>query len=387
ALIGKPVIVGGANDRSVVAACSYETRIFGVHSAMPSSLARRLCPDAIWVRSDYDIYAHYSRMVTQIMEERLPILEKASIDEFYADLSGMDKFMGNTYKYATELRKKITLETGLQLSFGMSTGKTVSKVATNEAKPAGQMLIPSGQERSFLHPLSIEKMPFIGKMTAQKLRNMGITSIGLMAQMPLRMIEAVFGQNGIHLWQHANGVDHSPVVVYSEQKSMSKEITFDRDTTDIALLKSVVSKMVEDLCLELRQKNRCTGQISVKIRYSTFETYTRQMAIPITAHDDVIQEKALQIFEKLYERRLLIRLVGVKFSKLIPGYSQIRLFDNSERRSDLYQAMDKIRHKHGHKAVMQAYGIQLYEARKVPLVAETGGLPAHLLKRLYAYEA
>lgn len=380
-LAGKPVIVGGMSDRGVVAACSYEARSFGVSSAMPAKLARRLCPDAIWIRGDFDSYSQYSAMVTEIMDSSLPLLEKASIDEFYADLSGMDRFFGS-YKYASELRQRIINETGLSISFGMSTGKTIAKIATNEAKPSGQILVPLGKEKPFLNPLSIDKMPYIGKVTAQQLRNLGITSIGMLARMPKGMLQTVLGKNGLGLWERANGIDTSPVMPYHDQKSMSKEMTFDKDTTDVSLLRSIVVKMVEDLCYDLRQKNRCAGQISVKVRYSNFDTHNRQVAISFTASDHELQQKALEIFDKLYDRRLLIRLIGVKFGKLVAGHSQIALFDTSAHMADLYQAMDRIRHKHGLKAVMRAYGMQLYERRK-ELHAEGAGLPDGKLKILY----
>lgn len=380
-LIGKPVIVGGMSERGVVAACSYEARAFGVSSAMPGKMAKRLCPDAIWIRGDFESYVKYSDMVTNLMESNLPLLEKASIDEFYADLTGMDKYFGS-YKYATELRLRVKKDTGLTISLGMSSGKTISKVATNECKPNNQKLIPLGEERSFLSPLAISKMPMIGKVTGQQLRNMGITSIGMLAEMPKKMVQAVLGQNGVSLWDRANGIDNSPVVPYHDQKSMSKEMTFDKDTTDVSLLRSILVKMTEELCYDLRRKNRCVGQLSVKIRYSNFDTHLRQLSVSYTANDDQLQEKALEIFEKLYDRRLLIRLIGVKFGKLVPGYSQITLFDKSAHMADLYQAMDLIRHKHGIKAIGKVFGMQMYERRKETKV-EGIGLPPEKLRRMY----
>jgi DNA polymerase IV len=380
-LIGKPVIVGGMSERGVVAACSYEARAFGVSSAMPGKMAKRLCPDAIWIRGDFESYLKYSDMVTNLMESNLPLLEKASIDEFYADLTGMDKYFGS-YKYASELRQRVKKDTGLTISLGMSSGKTISKVATNECKPNNQKLIPLGEERSFLSPLAISKMPMIGKVTGQQLRNMGITSIGMLAEMPKKMVQAVLGQNGVSLWDRANGIDNSPVVPYHDQKSMSKEMTFDKDTTDVSLLRSILVKMTEELCYDLRRKNRCVGQLSVKIRYSNFDTHLRQLTVSYTANDDQLQEKALEIFEKLYDRRLLIRLIGVKFGKLVPGYSQITLFDKSAHMADLYQAMDRIRHKHGIKAVGKVFGMQMYERRKETKV-EGLGLPPEKLRKMY----
>jgi DNA polymerase-4 len=363
-LIGKPVIVGGMSDRGVVAACSYEARVFGVHSAMPAKMARRLCPDALFIRGDFENYTKFSGMVTQIMNERLPVLEKASIDEFYADFTGMDRFFGS-FKYASELKKIIKKETGLPISFGMSSSKLVSKVATNESKPNGELQIDNGKEKFFLNPLPIHKMPMIGQKTGQQLRNLGITSIGMLADMPVELLEAVLGKNGVMLWERANGIDFSPVIPYHDQKSHSKEITFDKDTTDTKLLKSILVKMIEDLTYDLRKKGQCAGLISVKIRYSNFDTHSKQSSISYSANDDFIQSQALDLFDKLYDRRLLIRLIGVRLSKLIPGFTQIELFDNSANLATLYQAMDKVRSKYGLNAVGKVLGMQMHEHKRL----------------------
>lgn len=363
-LLGKPVIVGGLSERGVVAACSYEARKFGVHSAMPAKMAKRLCPDAIFIRGDYESYVKYSDLVTKVLKDNLPLLEKASIDEFYADMTGMDRFFG-TYEYAQELRKKVKAETNLNISLGLSVGKTISKMATNEAKPNGEKYVPESDVKGFLNPLSISKMPFIGDVTAQKLRNLGISNIGMLAQMPKQMLQALLGKNGIAIWERANGIDNTPVLVQHERKSVSKEMTFDKDTTDIKMLKSLVAKMVEDLCYDIRKNNRCTGQVGIKIRYSNFDTHTNQLQIPFTASDFEIREKVLDLLEKLYNRRLLIRLVGVRFSKLVAGHSQIRLFDDSVQLAGLYNAMDHIRNKFGAGAVMNAYGMKLEEKRRM----------------------
>lgn len=355
-LVGKPVIVGGQSDRAVVAACSYETRKFGVHSAMPMKMARRLCPDAIILRGDFEAYATHSNIVTEIITENAPLVEKASIDEFYLDMTGMEKFFG-TYKFATELRQKIQKESGLSISFGLSENKTVSKVATNEAKPAGQIQILRGDERSFLAPLSVAKIPMIGNVTAQTLRNMGISQVGTLSQMPLKLLEKTFGKMGKILWEKANGIDFSPVIPYSEQKSMSKEMTFEKDTTDVALLKALFINMTEQLTYDLRKSGHCSGCISVKIRYSNFDMYTKQMNIPITTADHVLINHALELFEKLYDRRLLIRLVGVRFTKLVRGMEQLNLFDKSAKLAPLYQAMDNIRDWYGIHSVGRAVNL------------------------------
>ncbi len=220
-LVGQPVIVGGGSDRGVVAACSYETRAFGVRSAMPMKMALKLCPDAIVLRGDYEAYVQHSEMVTSLIMERAPLVEKASIDEFYLDMTGMERFFGS-YAFAQDLRDRIKKQIGLQMSFGLSVNKTVSKVATNHVKPAGEYQVLAGQEKAFLAPMTVNKIPMIGTVTAQTLRNMGIVHVGTLSQMPQRVLERTFGKSGTMLWERANGIDLRPVVPYSEQKSLSK---------------------------------------------------------------------------------------------------------------------------------------------------------------------
>lgn len=358
ALVGKPVIVGGSSDRGVVAACSYEARAYGVHSAMPIRMAKRLCPDALIVRGDYERYSYYSGMVTDIIHEKVPLYEKSSIDEFYIDLSGMDRFYG-CYGFATELRQKIMKETALPISFGLSQNKTVSKVATGEAKPNGQMKIDHGTEKPFLAPLSVSKIPGAGEKTTAMLRSMGVEKIHTLQEMPVKLMERVMGENGIVLWKKANGIDNSPVEPYNERKSISTEETFDSDTIDITFLKALLVKMVEKLAFQLRTENKLTACVTVKLRYSNFDTHTMQCRIPYTSNDHTLIARTKELFDKLYERRMLVRLLGVRFSHLVGGGHQINLFEDSEEIINLYQAMDKMRQKFGDGAVQRAIGTGL----------------------------
>ena len=336
-LKGKPVMIGGTSDRGVVASCSYEARAYGVHAGMPMNLARKLCPDGLVVRGDYDRYSYFSDTVTDIIRESAPVYEKSSIDEFYIDLSGMDRFFG-CYKWATELRKKITHETGLPISFGMSENKTVSKVATGEAKPNGQQQIDYGMEKNFLAPLSVRKIPMVGEKTAHLLRTMGVEKIETVQKMPVELMENVLGENGIAIWKKANGIDTSPVEPYNERKSLSSEETFDQDTIDMDFLKSTIVAMTEKLAYQLRTEDKLTACVSVKIRYSNFDTHTVQSRIPYTSNDHLLIARAKELFDKLFDRRMLIRLVGVRFSYLVGGGYQINLFDDSEELIKLYQA-------------------------------------------------
>lgn len=355
-LIGKPVLIGGSSDRGVVASCSYEARKYGIHSAMPMRLARQLCPEAVLVRGDYDQYSKYSNIVTEIIEEQVPLVEKASIDEHYIDMSGMDKFFG-TWKLTQELRQRIIKETGLPISFGLSVNKTVSKIATGQAKPCGELKVDDGTEKSFLAPLSIRKIPGIGEKTYPILRNMGISRIITLQEMDVLTMQRVMGENGVTIWKKANGLDDSPVTPFSEQKSMSKETTYQTDTIDMNILRKTMLSMVDELAFDLRRDNKLTSCITLKIRYSNFDTHTMQMKIPFTASERVISEKVLALFKKLYSRRMLIRLIGVKFSNLISGCYQADLFDDRQEDLNLSLAMDKIRLRYGTAAVMRGFAL------------------------------
>jgi DNA polymerase IV len=353
ALNGKPVLVGGNSDRAVVAAASYEARAYGVHSAMPMKLARRLCPEAIIIRGDYEKYSQYSHTVTDIISESVPLYEKSSIDEFYIDLSGTDRFFGS-YQLASELRAKITRETGLPISFGMSQNKTVSKVATGEAKPNGQMRIELGTERPFLAPLGIQKIPMIGEKTTSLLQSMGVYKVYTLQQMPPELLTNVLGENGLMIWKKANGVDNSAVEPFWERKSISSEETFEQDTIDVARLKAVLVRMTEKLAFQLRNEQKLTACVTVKLRYSNFDTHTQQARVGYTCADHVLIARVKELFDKLYQRRMLVRLIGVRFSHLVQGAHQINLFEDTEELINLYQAIDKMKRRFGEDKLHRA---------------------------------
>jgi len=357
-LEGKPIIIGGMSDRGVVASCSYEARRFGVHSAMPMKMARSLCNEAIVIRGDMDAYSRYSRMVTDIIAEQAPVYEKASIDEHYLDITGMDRFFG-CMQWTRELRQRIIKETGLPISCGLSVNKTVSKIATGEAKPNGEIEIPGGHERGFLSPLSIRKIPMIGNHTFHLLRSMGIATIGTLGQIPIEMMESLLGKNGLVIWKKANGIDPSPVVQYSERKSIGSERTFQRDTMDMAGLHDLITSMVEKLAFQLRKEEKLTSIVTVKIRYSNFDTHTLQKRIPYTSFDHALMPVARELFDRIYQRRMLIRLVGVRLSGLVRGVQQLNLFEDTSEMTHLYLALDKLRRRYGTDAVKRASGIQL----------------------------
>jgi DNA polymerase-4 len=359
-LEGKPVIIGGMSDRGVVSSCSYEARQFGVHSAMPMKMARSLCSEAIVIRGDMDAYSRHSRMVTDIIAEEAPMYEKASIDEHYLDISGMDRFFG-CMQWTHELRQRIIKETGLPISCGLSTNKTVSKIATGEAKPNGEIEIPGGHEKGFLSPLSIRKIPMIGKRTFHLLRSMGIATIGTLGEIPIEMMESLLGKNGLAIWKKANGIDPTPVVQYSERKSIGSERTFERDTMDMAGLHDLLTSMVEKLAFQLRKEEKLTSIVTVKIRYSNFDTHTLQKRVSYTSFDHVLMPVARELFDRLYQRRMLIRLVGVRLSGLVRGVQQLNLFEDTSEMVHLYLALDKLRRRYGSDSVKRASGIQLHD--------------------------
>lgn len=236
----------------------------GVHSAMPIRQARQLCPNGMYIRGDMEAYSKYSRVVTDVIADMVPLYEKASIDEFYIDLTGMDKFFG-IEKFAHSVLNKIMTEAGLPISFGLSENKTVSKIGTGQAKPNGTIAIEHGTEKSFLAPLSISKIPMIGEVTFKTLRSMGIARIETLQQMPIEMMERVMGKHGIMIWKKANGIDNNPVEPYNERKSISTETTFETDTIDVQRLRNILVAMVEKIAFKLRKEGKLTSCVTVKL--------------------------------------------------------------------------------------------------------------------------
>lgn len=376
-LNGKPILLGGTGDRGVVASCSYEARTFGVHSGMSMKMARELCPQGIVIRGEAGVYSKYSKIVTELLKEEVPLMEKSSIDEFYLDITGMDQFFG-CYKLASHLRQRVIKETGLPISFGLSKNKTVSKIATGEAKPNNQINIDFGTEKPFLAPLGIGKIPMIGNKTAFLLNRMGVQKISTIQGMPMELMEKAFGKNGRSIWYKANGIDNSPVVPYHEKKSISTERTFHKDTIDVFKLRNMVMAMVEQLAYELRRAGKVTSCISIKIRYADFQTYSKQKKIPYTSCDHTLIDWGKEIFDQLYNRRVRVRLIGVRLSDLAGGGHQIDLFNDDSRVLKLYQAMDKIKDRYGANAVRRSTAMEINGlGRGNPFSGEPNVVPAH----------
>ena len=323
---------------------------------MPMAMALTMCNDAVVIRGDMDLYSRYSHMVTDIIHEQSPLYEKASIDEHYIDITGMDRFFGS-FKWTKELRQRIIRETGLPITFGLSVNKTVSKIAAGEAKPNGEKEVQAPVVQPFLNPLSIKKIPMIGDKTYRSLRSMGVSKIYTLSRIPPEMMERVMGKNGRIIWKKANGIDHAPVAPYSERKSMSHETTFEKDTIDVARMDEILVKMVEKLGYQLRKQQKLGSVVTVKIRYSNYDTHTLQKRIPYTAFDHELIKVVRELFKKLYSRRMLIRLIGVRIGGLVDGVQQLNMFEDTPEMTSLYQAMDRIRNRYGSSAVKRAVGM------------------------------
>lgn len=323
---------------------------------MPIKMAMRLCPEARVIKGDMEMYSQMSHLVTEVIQEKVPVLEKASIDEFYIDLSGMDKFFG-CYQWMTEVAEAVKKNTGLPISFALSTNKTVSKIGTGESKPVGRLEIKENNIRTFLNPLSIKKIPMVGSVTFQLLSRLGIKTIQTLSETPVDVVQKLVGNTGTTLWNKANGIDLTPVVPYSERKSISTEDTFTQDTIDIVAMRSILSGMVEKLCYQLRAEKWLVSVVVVKIRYSNFDTETKQYKIAYTSADHTLLKYVYELFKKLYTRRMRIRLIGIKFTGLVHGCHQMDLFEDTEELISLYQTMDKIKDRFGSSSVGRASGL------------------------------
>ncbi|GAB2689557.1 DNA polymerase IV [Mucilaginibacter koreensis] len=357
-LIGKPVIIGGSADRGVVASCSYEARQFGIHSAMPTKQALQLCPRAILIKGTHGRYSEASAQVTKIIEDAVPLYQKSSVDEFYIDLTGTDRFY-NPYQMATELRQKIIKETGLPISFGMASSKTVAKMATNAAKPNGQLYIPHGHEKAFMAPFHISKIPMLGEKACEKLHTYGIDKIRDLQRADLRFLQTLFGKNGLMIWERANGLDDAEVSPHSDRKSISTEHTFNHNTTNAKTLEAILISMAEELAFKLRSEDKLASCLAIKIRYANFETHTFQQKIGYTAAEHVLLPGIKNLLQKAWNGKRPIRLIGVKLSQLCSGNYQINLFEDDEQQLKLYQALDSINFKYGNKTVCRAAGMEI----------------------------
>ena len=356
-LLGKAVVVGGSRDRGVVTTCSYEARKFGVRSAMPMRKAMELCPHAIIVKSSYGEYAKYSAWVTNIIAANAPLYEKASIDEFYIDLTGMDTFF-NPLEWTIRLRQTIMDETGLPISFGLATNKLVAKIATDEAKPNGYLFVTPGKEKEFLAPLPVEKLGGVGKKSHQTLLALGIHTIGDILHVDPVLLERSLGKWGTQLIRQANGKSDSVVSPHRESKSISAENTFEENTSNLDILLAQLVGQAERVAYELRQEKKFTTCVAIKFRNANFETSTRQITIPATIADSDIIKAATDLFTKIYVPGTLVRLLGVRLAGLTDTGAQTNLFDNKTEQNALYEAIDAVKNKFGKSVLRKARTIK-----------------------------
>jgi DNA polymerase-4 len=350
-LKGKPIIIGGANNRGIVASASYEAKKYGVHKSMPTRVALQRCPDAIILKGDFDLYTKYSDIVNEIISERAPLHERSAIDEFFLDMTGMDRFHGS-FQFTKELTEKIKKETGLPSLLGLSVNKTVAKICTAHARPSGSYEVSESAVQPFLDPQSIKRLPLVGPVSYKLLRRIRIKFIKNIRTLPPQAMNELLGKNGISIWKKANGIDPTPVIPYSSQKAIAKDFTFQTDTQSMAELKSTILRLVEELAFQLRKLNQMCACVSVKVRYANYDTESVQSKIPFSSNDDILIQTSYELFNKLYKRRMLIRLIGVKFSSLVNGNHQINLFHDDIKTIQLYQAMDKLKHKYQNSGIV-----------------------------------
>lgn len=368
-LIGKAIIIGGDARRGVVASCSYEARKYGVHSGMSSRDAFKLCPHAISVRGNHHLYSEASREVTKIIDDMVPLYQKASVDEFYIDFTGTDRFF-DPYTLASQVRQRIIRETELPISFGLASGKTVAKMATNKAKPNGQLFIPHGCEMQFLAPLPISAIPGLGESTASKLYAYGIEKIGDLQRVELCFLETVFGKAGNWIWDKARGIDHAEIVPHSDRKSISTERTFSTNISDGRTLESILVSMTEELSSKLRRENKLASCLAIKIRYANFETHMQQEKIALTSAEHILIPGIKNLLKRAWNHHRPIRLIGVRLSQLCTGSYQINLFEDNEQQIKLYQAMDQINFRFGDKTVCRAAGMEIGTRNFNPFLKE-----------------
>lgn len=354
-LVGKPLIIGGSKDRGVVSTCSYEARKFGVQSAMPMSRAHALCPDGIFLKGSRGQYGKFSNWVTSIISAKAPLFEKASIDEFYIDLTGMDRFF-EPLRWTIDLRTEIMETTQLPISFGLASNRMVAKIATNVAKPNGYIQVLPGKEKEFLAPLGVGSIPGVGEQMLKRMHELGILTIGALAAYPLHLLELNFGAYGKILHTKANGISSADIHSSYDAKSVSTEQTFFENQYEIDVLKSTLLRMSEKLGYELRRDEKSTKCIAVKLRYPDFETHTKQISIPPTFFDDEIFQTAKSLFHQLYDTRQPLRLLGIRCSELISGEVQTNMFENKVQKQQLYNAIDDVKIRYGKDALGKAGG-------------------------------
>ena len=352
-LRGKPVIVGGnANDRSVVASASYPARAFGVRSAMPTAQARRLCPNAVFLPGNFKAYREFSERVRELLLRFTPLVEAASLDDFYLDFTGCRPLHGRPLQAAERMKSLVRAETGLSVTAAVAANKLVARVASDLAKPDGLLEVWRGCEAAFLRPLPVGLLPGVGPGAEETLRQLNLLTIGQLAEIPPTALKEMFGAWGVALGERARGRDDSPVTAQAGRpKSIGRESTFSQDTSDRAEVRAMLYSLTERAARQLREEGLLARCVTVKVRYADFRTVTAARTLPaLTDQDKLFYEIALEQVERLMARRMRVRLVGVTLSALVALHErQGDLFAETEfqRRRRFYRGLDKLRDRFG----------------------------------------
>ncbi|MFQ5696023.1 MAG: DNA polymerase IV, partial [Terriglobia bacterium] len=312
-LRGKPVVVGApADQRGVVAAASYEARAYGIHSALPSRTAKRLCPHAIFLPGNHERYGEWSRKVRGVLERFTPVVQMVSIDEAYLDLTGTERLHGSAWLAAQKIQQTIWDETKLPCSIGVAASYVCAKVASDQAKPRGLLWIPPGTEAAFLAPLPVRRIPGIGPVMEKQLAKLGARTVGELARIPHARLEEAFSAWAESLYRKARGQDSNLWFVDEEQKSISHERTFDHDIGDEAELEATLAHLAQLVGQRLRAAGLHARTVSLKLRYDNFDTLTRAQTLPKAADlDSVLYETARRLFRRAWKRRRKVRLLGL----------------------------------------------------------------------------
>jgi len=357
-LRGKPVVVGAPGDqRGVVAAASYEARKFGIHSAIPSRTAKRLCPEAVFLPGNFERYEEYSEKVRVVLERFTPVVQMVSIDEAYLDLTGTERLLGPAWVAAQKIQRAVGEETQLPCSIGAAASYVVAKVASDLAKPRGLLWIPPGAEAAFLAPLPVRRIPGIGPVTEKSLANLGIERVGQLAAKSEAELTAAFGEWGKALYRKARGEDANLWFVDDEQKSISHERTFAEDLGDADALEATLSHLAQLVGQRLREAGLHARTVTLKLRFADFRTLTRAHTLEEpTDLDSVLYQNALALFQRAWNRQRKIRLLGIAAGSLTSTAPQATLFDSKEgeRQEKLAHAADRVRQRHGPDALRTA---------------------------------
>ena len=363
-LKGKPVIVGGhADDRSVVASASYEARRSGVRVAMPLAAARRLCPHGIFLRGSFRHYAEASERIHDILLEFSPAVEAASVDDFYVDLAGLQRLHGPPLGTADRIRRRISRETGLSASIGLGPNKLIARIASARAKPRGMVMVLPGHQRAFLRPMRVSELPGVGPQTQEVLGKFNIHTVGDLAAVEEALLTATFGEPGRALWRCARGEGDIRVGEPTLPRSISRETTFEQDTDDRRMIRAMLYYLTERAARQLRSLHMHARRVGVKLRYADMKTVVALRALPRPTDQDVeFYSTASALMDRLFTRRLRVRLVGVCLSDLRSGllrqrdFLQDRRFDKLRR---LYAGLDHIRERFGFSAVTAGPALDL----------------------------